>query len=180
MRLHFLVRVISVMLAVVVLGLPSGCGLKASPDKKTGEKSGAKSTSLCDAASTTCIYVFKDGVNVLSPGSVPDSGDDHVLAIAHPGDTVEWHIADPAVNRFFVFFDESPCEAGTDFPPTVYPSDQSTQNVKCTVYQSVQPNSFKARVHKYELIIISVTPKGVIHRRYLDPHIIVAGTGQDL
>jgi hypothetical protein len=179
------VRVLSIVLGVLVLGLVVGCGVRASSDKKTGAKSTATVTVTC--GNTHTIYVFPDGISEVTtnpPAQPASAGDDHAQTAVCVGDTITWQAATPPssgtppkVASFHISFDESPCEA-SGFPPVVYPS--SSGKFTCNqVYGKGNPNLMY--VHKYELIIdVTVTKADgstKVIQRYLDPIVIVSGTG---
>src|SRR5579863_1278900 len=162
------VLALSIVVGVAVLGLPAGCGVKSSGDKKTGGKGTVRVSMTCGTNPT--IYVFPDGISVSNTGA----GDDHLQTYVCPGDTITWKAGPPAgtvsVSGFQVFFDESPCEGGLTFPPALYPASGSPLSIMCPVYSKVTPGTSGLRVHKYELIITDTdSNNNVVRHRYLDP-----------
>ncbi len=170
MKSTALVRTLSIILGAAALGLFVGYKVKASPDKGSREKgfSGA-----CTGGSSATLYVFSDGISDSPSGPVNDH---HVRAVC-VNDQITWHVADPSVSAYHLFFEESPCEGPTTFPPVLYqPSNSATGDITCNVYSGAPGGKVGLRVHKYELFVDSVVSGKAVHR-YVDPHVVVAGTG---
>lgn len=177
------VRVLSIVLGVLVLGLVLGCGTRASSDKHAPKNVRGTALAPCGLPPVQhTIYVFPDGIS--SDSTATSAGDDHVQTLVCVGDSIVWQAASPTgsgkppvVTGFHISFDESPCEA-SGFPPAIYPSTSGKYTCN-QVYGKGNPNLIYA--HKYELIIdVTVTKADgstKVIERYLDPIVIVSGTG---
>ena len=163
-----------IVLGALVVGLLVGYGVKKSADKELAASARPVPFGLCTASATPFIInIFRDGISTGTTGA----SDDHVQTFVCVRDKITWHVADSAVSDYHIFFDESPCESPTSFPPMLYaPSATPTADYDCTVYPNAPTGKGGVRVHKYELIIGTGGIPPTIHR-YLDPHIIVSGTG---
>jgi hypothetical protein len=164
------VRTISLVVGAIALGLLAGYGMKASLDKKSVKANGGSYSVSCDASDT--VYILEDGIS--SDPKAKGAGNDHwePVVCAQTG-TISWQIADNATNvtGFHVFFDESPCE-GDKYIPKLYASSDTAIS-PCTVNLKTSG----AYDYKYELIVDFKDGAGNIQHHYLDPHVIVSGTG---
>lgn len=171
MKSIVLVRTLSIILGAAALGLFVGYGVKASADKGSREK---RLLDACTGGTSVTLYVFNNGISDSSSGP---ANDHHAVAVC-VNDQITWHVADPSISAYHLFFKESPCEGATTFPPVLYqPSSSPTGDITCNVYSGAPSGKVGLRVHKYELLVDSLVGGKLVHG-YIDPHVVVAGTGQ--
>jgi hypothetical protein len=188
MKLTAPVRAVSVVVAAAIFGMMVGYGVKASSDRKARASNSVTVSTTCGQVHT--VFVFTNGIaeTITAPNATiteptsPD--DDHLESAVCDGDSITWKAVTaprPAPVNFHVFFDESPC-SGDAYGAAYYTTSGTPPSTKTCMVQiaappNAPPNTAMSRSHKYEVVIDFANAAGKPSHRYLDPHVIVSGTG---
>ena len=175
------IRTGSVVLGAALVGLLIGYEVKGSSGKEAPTVAKRSSSVVCTSA---IVYIFANGISANCSSDNPPSaaGDSHTQISIVAGNTasITWMNGDTThvVTGYHILFKESPCD-GDDFGPALY-NAQVNQNIPCKVSGvNLPPGKLGARSHNYKLLIDGKDPntKKLFHL-YIDPIIIVSGTGQ--